>query len=782
MNASSWRKAADLVAQGTQANQQVQAAATAESNHLESLPLSALSADDSSLPQVTYGLEQPLAASTPRATLTSIPEMQTTETYRQIIPGMSDRLYPTLVADGSLSTHIADNRGMLQNQITSEIDKYLQEVVERHERDVNYFDGQHVATNTSSPQWKANFIEQDEEHDEIRVPESNGHDTGENGANHREHDIKYQDELETIPEEEEDEDPQMAEKQDVDDLDMVAYTPDESEEEPFSMAIDDASEDPTIVMGKLVTTAFISDDVRISTEKVGCLQVTSQLQEFLNHFPPESKEKAFEQIYQILQVLDTYLINNPQHRYCMSPDSEYISLIMNATKLEIDLCNFPTIWAVLSILLDTQSNELQHVKILQQVVDDYYDKHPTEVMSRLEHQITDIMNDMYDSALNDNFDSISDDTDRASGAVDNDYDKNDNDEMPYDNDNDRMPYDNDQMPYEYDNDNDTAITEMEYDRNMTNDELKDVGTKDTVPYKRDDNMMTKVKWSIETSDIGNDFMREYDNMCKSMEDRQINDFYEARRHIQSTMMGDTPVKTGQNRQCIDNVSDYDREHHRILKSVHHRLDLGPNMLLGAQQHTTVESAAALKIQDKIEGKYDENMQNINDQYRNEMYKRAENMIPQLDGTFNISDNSDSDSHSYLDLAGTNIIPYRMRGQKQRHDENERANTNGCSALKDYTKPNTKVKIQRQKVPDDEDIDIDKIVKGDKPKDDRKSATKIEKQYKEKEAKRLALEKAKRIQMQKDMKDKEAKRLAMEKAQIEALIEKHRSHTLKYLTR
>ena len=140
--------------------------------------------------------------------------------------------------------------------------------------------------------------------------------------------------------------------------------------------------------------------------------------------------------------------------------------------------------------------------------------------------------------------------------------------------------------------------------------------------------------------------------------------------------------------------------------MHHRLDLGPNMLPGAQQHTTVESAAALKIQDKIEGKYNENMQNINGQYRNEMYKRAENMIPQLDGTFNVSDNSDSDSHSYLDLAGSNIILYRTRGQKQRHDENERAHTNRCSALKDYTKPNTNVKIQRQKVLDDEDIDID----------------------------------------------------------------------------
>ena len=31
-----------------------------------------------------------------------------------------------------------------------------------------------------------------------------------------------------------------------------------------------------------------------------------------------------------------------------------------------------------------------------------------------------------------------------------------------------------------------------------------------------------------------------------MEDRQIIDYYEAQRHIQSAMMGDTPVKTVQN--------------------------------------------------------------------------------------------------------------------------------------------------------------------------------------------------------------------------------------------
>ena len=77
-------------------------------------------------------------------------------------------------------------------------------MVEGCERDINYFNGWHVATNTSSQQQKANFVE----HDEEKVPESNGQDTSENGALNAECDIQYHDELETIPEEE-DEDTKM---------------------------------------------------------------------------------------------------------------------------------------------------------------------------------------------------------------------------------------------------------------------------------------------------------------------------------------------------------------------------------------------------------------------------------------------------------------------------------------------------------------------------------------------------------------------------------------------
>ena len=385
----------------------------------------------------------------------------------------------------------------------------------------------------------------------------------------------------------------------------------------------------------------------------------------------------------------------------MSPDNEYVSLIMYANTIKIDLCNFLAIWAVLSILLDTQSNTLQHVKSFQQVVNNYYDKCPTDVMSKLEQQASIVMKAMYDSVNNEHSDSISGDIDRVLGAVDSDYDINDSDKdenvmpygkdenvMPYDKDENVMPYnkdenvmpynkekhemphdsdneymsddnDDDQMPAKYDNDYETVIDEMKHDENMKSYEQIDVGKKDVVTYNRAQRILTKEKRPIETKDIDDDFMRKYDEMYKSMEYKQTSDYYEARRHIQSAMEGDTPIKTGQNRQCIDNVRDYDREYNRILNSVCHTLDLGPNMLPEAQQYTTVDSAAALSIQEKFKGKYEDNLCNANGQYRNEWYKRTENMVPQLDGTYYVSDDSDSDSHSHLDLASSNIIAHRM---------------------------------------------------------------------------------------------------------------------------
>ena len=128
MNASSWKKAADIVAKMTLVILQASAAATVESQNLQSLLLSALSIDDSGPPQVTYETQQPIATGTPWAT--ENPDI-TTEAYRQILPGMSSRLYPTLVADSSLDAHMLDQQDTLQMQLTTEVDKNLQERAEK---------------------------------------------------------------------------------------------------------------------------------------------------------------------------------------------------------------------------------------------------------------------------------------------------------------------------------------------------------------------------------------------------------------------------------------------------------------------------------------------------------------------------------------------------------------------------------------------------------------------------------------------------------------------------
>ena len=225
--------------------------------------------------------------------------------------------------------------------------------------------------------------------------------------------------------------------------------------------------------------------------------------------------------------------------------------------------------------------------------------------------------------------------------------------------------------------------------------------------------------------------------------------------------------------------------------MHHKLDLGPISLPGAQQYTTVEAAAAMKTQDNsMEVQDKENalkahMQNDNGQYKSEIYKKAECIIPQLDGTYNVSDSSDADLPDYLDLANTNIIQYKTRGQKQIQKAAETELANRHLTNIESIRPNTRARKQRQKVPDDEEIDMDKIAKDDMPryaiKRDLKDvlhagkvATEIERQSKEN--RRLQAEKARQLQIEKDIKEKEAKRCALEKAQIAALIDKHRAHT------
>ena len=96
---------------------------------------------------------------------------------------------------------------------------------------------------------------------------------------------------------------------------------------------------------------------------------------------------------------------------------------------------------------------------------------------------------------------------------------------------------------------------------------KDTDAENNFQNDRYDDIVTQRKWSMDTNKVGSQFLRDYDIMCRQMEDRQIDEYYKAQRQIYSALMGDTLVKTLHNRQYIDNISANDSEVRRISVSV-----------------------------------------------------------------------------------------------------------------------------------------------------------------------------------------------------------------------
>ena len=76
--------------------QHKQEAAMAETDQLNSMPLSQIAIDDSGLLVVHYGPHMPVVASTPTGTIAHSHSSQQEDSYQEIIPGSPQgSLYPT---------------------------------------------------------------------------------------------------------------------------------------------------------------------------------------------------------------------------------------------------------------------------------------------------------------------------------------------------------------------------------------------------------------------------------------------------------------------------------------------------------------------------------------------------------------------------------------------------------------------------------------------------------------------------------------------------------------
>ena len=261
-----------------------------------------------------------------------------------------------------------------------------------------------------------------------------------------------------------------------------------------------------------------TDEVFMPTEKVDCILVTSHLRQFLEDYPPSSGKQAFLDIYHMLSLLDKYMFDNPrQHTHCMSSDNEYITLLKYTIRLNIDLTRFPTLWAVLSILLDTQDSKCEYIKCLQDEYNTYYKEKSRKYMLKLEKKLVEIQNHMHDSVMQ-NFD-------RVSGL-------HDNGSTPSQGQRDDQPVD--------------ATTP----ENAIDDDVVDL-------------MTIYPPWSMNTNDMC--------DIVQTANDKSIKD-------IRNEIAKDTPVRTEINKPYIDNINAYNRDKHLITTSLSDRLDLGQNSL------------------------------------------------------------------------------------------------------------------------------------------------------------------------------------------------------------
>ena len=275
---------------------------------------------------------------------------------------------------------------------------------------------------------------------------------------------------------------------------------------------------------KLITELLSTKDVTIPNEKVVCLFVTRHLWQFLEGYPPPSDKQAFSDIYHILSLLDKYLHDNhKQYTHCMSSDNEYVTLLKYAIHLNIDLTTFPTVWAVLSILLDTQDGNLEYVKLLQEEYNRYYGSKSRKYMEKLEKKSIAIQNRMHDS--------VTHDSDRVS-------DYSDNGSTPLQGQQDEQP---------------EAVN----------------GAENAIEHDAVDILTRYPLWSTDTND-------KCDNNNVVSYDRN-------RKEIQDELYKDTPVKTEHNKPYIDNINAYNRDRALITQSLSDRLGLGQNSLPGVQQ-------------------------------------------------------------------------------------------------------------------------------------------------------------------------------------------------------
>ena len=83
----------------------------------------------------------------------------------------------------------------------------------------------------------------------------------------------------------------------------------------------------------------------------------------------------------------------------MTSDSEFVAFVNHAIQLALDLMAYPNIWAVLSILLETQDVNTSYVQVMHDYHNKCYNTKTEEYMIGLEQVAERSKNNMYNITL-----------------------------------------------------------------------------------------------------------------------------------------------------------------------------------------------------------------------------------------------------------------------------------------------------------------------------------------------------------------------------------------------
>ena len=161
----------------------------------------------------------------------------------------------------------------------------------------------------------------------------------------------------------------------------------------------------SMMMSRMIQYNLVIQSPNHSCQEVSeYLSFTQMLQDYLQAYPPPTHADAYSQIQGMAQWLDVYLSKYPaQYINCMTSDSEFVAFINHPIQLALDLTTYPNIWAVLSILLETQDVNAFYIQMMHDYYNQCYDTRTQDYTVLLEKAAEQLKNNM----CNDTLDGVS---------------------------------------------------------------------------------------------------------------------------------------------------------------------------------------------------------------------------------------------------------------------------------------------------------------------------------------------------------------------------------------